>query len=209
MPSTTNATYKPVSAVDGNHTNAANGSSWSAASTTNVEGRSASKRDLVMFTIDDDEEEDTNVDDGVHHHRNFHPISTFEMDHDDNDNDENDNAPLEDISNNSFSEDDLSEQLFGWKDPWLPSIAITIVLSTPVLCGTALLLYNVSGVAFLATPFMMHWMLLVAVARHVVSTKPRLLQNMGSRIVTSVVSLYVRHLQTSVLLLLLLLSLSL
>ena len=98
--------------------------------------------------------------------------------------------PME-ISSYSFSDDDLSEQLFGWRDPWLPSVTVTLMGTAPVLLGNVWMFYDLTGSWFFSTPFVFHLIVMLCAARHLVSVKLTLLRSPGSRIFTSVASWYV------------------
>jgi hypothetical protein len=145
----------------------------------------------VIFTIDDDETDNGN---GHHHHPGIGDSADAVLNDSPTLNNERvafemENGNQMDISAYSFSDDDLSEQLFGWKDPWLPSILISLTLTTPILLGNAFLFYTLTGAAFFATPFLLHWTLIICTARHLVSAKLTNLNSTASRIFSSVVSL--------------------
>jgi hypothetical protein len=89
--------------------------------------------DVVIFTIDDDE-----TDNDTGHLRTNGELSVDSV-FKDSPTLNNERVAFEmedvnrmDISAYSLSDDDLSEQLFGWKDPWLPSILISLTLTTPI-----------------------------------------------------------------------------
>jgi hypothetical protein len=142
--------------------------------------------DVVIFTIDGFHEGDYGGDDQV--------AEEDQSDHDPAAAVRNGIFEIEgvqpmDVSSYSLSDDDLSEQLFGWKDPWLPSIAITLIFTAPILLGNVWLLYDLLGALFIATPFVVHLIVALCVARHAVSAKLALLSSPKSRTITSASSL--------------------
>lgn len=50
-----------------------------------------------------------------------------------------------------------AEIIFDWKDPWLPSICLTMFFVTPVLTLSAWTFYQLIGRTWIATPFLLHW----------------------------------------------------
>ena len=92
--------------------------------------------------------------------------------------------PME-ISSSSF-DDDFSEQLFGWKDPWLPTVLLILLLVVPVQVATIGIFYGLLGAWFAATPFALHLVIVLCTARHLTGSKLPVLQGSASRIYTSV-----------------------
>lgn len=169
----TRAIYKPVSGGEDS-----------------ADGQEGRENDVVIFTIDgfdDDDDDDDNLASGEHYDDHYdhdrlrkNGMLAFEM--------EAAQQPM-DVSSHSFSDDDFSEQLFGWKDPWLPSIAIALLFTTPVLLGNACMFHELTGAWFFATPFVLHLILVLSAARHFVATKLTALSTFKSRMFTSVASL--------------------
>lgn len=150
---------------------------------------SQDENDVVIFTIDGFHDGEC---DDLAEHNNDH--AEDDSDHDPSAVGRNGKFEIEgvqpmDISVYSFSDDDLSEQLFGWKDPWLPSIAITLLFTTPILLGNVWMMYDLLGALFTVTPFATHLVFALCVARHVVSAKLAQLNSPSSRILTSAASL--------------------
>jgi hypothetical protein len=94
-----------------------------------------------------------------------------------------------DISSHSFSDEDFTEHLFGWQEPWFPSILVTLFLVVPVLLGNVWAFYDIFGAWFVSTLFSVHLFIALCTARHLVGSKLSTLASRRSRICTSIASL--------------------
>lgn len=94
--------------------------------------------------------------------------------------------PME-ISTSSFDED-YTENLFGWKDPWFPAVLISLIMMVPVLIGYTVLFRDILGVWFAADLFALHLLLSIIKMRHLVTAPLATLESPCSRIFTSIIA---------------------
>jgi hypothetical protein len=64
------------------------------------------------------------------------------------------------------NEEHFTIHMFGWKDPWLPSVGITLCLETPLLLGAIYCTIHVLGVWFAAVPFSLHLLVRLLTTRY-------------------------------------------
>lgn len=96
--------------------------------------------------------------------------------------------PME-ISEHSF-DDDFSENLFNWKDPWFPSMLVTLCLIIPIGLASFTFFVHLLSTWFVGLLILLHLLLILWTARHMAGCK-RLsqIESPFSRILTSVVCL--------------------
>jgi hypothetical protein len=137
-----------------------------------VSGSEKEDRAVGIFTIDDEGDEP------VH--------ETFVEE------EEEENRIVEPLEIETWSQDGESEgysygedlPLFTWKEPWLSSVTITLCFVSPILLGTILMFYDLTGRIWAATPFCLHLLANLATARYLIpnASTPAKLPN---RILTS------------------------
>lgn len=96
--------------------------------------------------------------------------------------------PME-ISSHSFSDDDFTEHLFRFQDPWVPSVLVTLCLVVPVLLGNIWTFHDLFGAWFVSTLFALHLLFALCTARHFVGSKLSVLTSRPSRVYTSIAAL--------------------
>jgi hypothetical protein len=105
---------------------------------------------------DNDDENDNNSGDGIF----FQPLEISHSQH----------SSSSDYhhSYNTGKVGDFSNKLvllYDWKDPWLPSILCTLILSIPVLVGNILMFHQLLGRIWTVTPFSIHLLITIISAR--------------------------------------------
>jgi hypothetical protein len=152
-------------------------------------GGGGSDDDAIFVTVDGQSGDDNN--DRSSCERNG---STDEFIFDDDDDDDDHHAPHQamEMSHGSF-DDDFTYHMFGWKDPWLPSVLLTLLIQTPGLLGTIYFVIHVLGVGFAALPFALHLLVRLLTSRYQAhaSRKDEILGRFRTRVYGSVVAMYV------------------
>jgi hypothetical protein len=154
-------------------------------------GGGGSDDDAIFVTVEGQSGDDNN--DRTSSERNG---STDEFIFDDDDDDDDDHAPHQvmEMSHGSF-DDDFTYHMFGWKDPWLPSVLLTLLIQTPGLLGTIYFAIHVLGVGFAALPFALHLLIRLLTSRYQAhaSRKDEILGRFRTRVYGSVVAMYVPY----------------
>jgi hypothetical protein len=155
-------------------------------------GGGSSDDDAIFITVEGHHQSGDDNNDRCSSERNG---STDEFIFDNDDDDDVNHAPQHqamEMSHGSF-DDDFTYHVFGWKDPWLPSVLITLLIQTPGLWGTIYFAVHVLGVGFAALPFVLHLLVRLLTSRYQAhaSRKDEILGRFRTRVYGSVVAMYV------------------
>ena len=149
-----------------------------------VSGGEQRNESSVVFTIDESADEASGS-----HHSLGSSGSADDIDDDLMIQQFSSNGNLQHMEISNSFDDDFTEHMFGFKDPWLPSVLITLGISTPLLTWNAYFFANLVGTFMVTIPFVFHLLVLLWTAKYLVNCS-RLsdLQSPRTRLATSVIA---------------------